>query len=90
MKLKILLLVMLMSAVLAGPLFAALDAYLYLEGDNQGQIKGSVTRTGREDSIMVIAYSHDLSVPRDPNSGMTTGKRWLFSRHSIITEIHVL
>lgn len=53
----------------------ALNAYLKLKGNKQGDIKGSVTQKGREDSIMVIAVSHEIVSPRDPASGLPTGKR---------------
>jgi len=53
----------------------ALNAYLKLEGETQGEIKGSVTQAGREDSIMVIGFSHEVESPRDAASGMPTGKR---------------
>lgn len=53
----------------------ALNAYLTLKGQKQGQIKGSVTQKGREDSIEVIAVSHEIVSPRDPASGLPTGKR---------------
>jgi type VI secretion system secreted protein Hcp len=53
----------------------ALNAYLRMEGQTQGQIKGSVTQKGREDSIMVISVSHEIVSPRDPASGLPTGKR---------------
>jgi len=53
----------------------ALNAYLKLEGENQGEIKGSVTQTGREDTIMVIGFEHDIKSPRDAASGLPTGKR---------------
>ena len=53
----------------------ALNAYLRLKGQKQGDIKGSVTQKGRADSIMVIAVSHDIVSPRDPASGLPTGKR---------------
>lgn len=53
----------------------ALNAYLRLSGKAQGEIKGSVTQAGREDSIMVIAFSHEVVAPRDPASGLPTGKR---------------
>lgn len=53
----------------------ALNAYLKLKGQTQGDIKGSVTQKGREDSIMVIAYSHEVVSPRDAASGLPTGKR---------------
>lgn len=53
----------------------ALNAYLKLSGKKQGQIKGSVTQKGRENTIMVIAVSHEILSPRDAASGIATGKR---------------
>jgi type VI secretion system secreted protein Hcp len=53
----------------------ALNAYLTIEAETQGQIKGSVTQKGREDSIMVIAVNHEIISPRDAASGLPTGKR---------------
>lgn len=53
----------------------ALNAYLTLTGETQGDIKGSVTQAGREDSIMVIGFSHEITSPRDVASGLPTGKR---------------
>ena len=53
----------------------ALNSYLKLEGETQGEIKGSVTQKGREDSIMVIGFSHEVVSPRDAASGLPTGKR---------------
>ena len=53
----------------------ALNAYLKLTGDTQGEIKGSVTQSGREDTIMVIATQHEVVSPRDAASGLPTGKR---------------
>jgi len=53
----------------------ALNAYLRLSGETQGEIKGSVTQAGREDSIMVIGTSHEVVSPRDAASGLPTGKR---------------
>lgn len=53
----------------------ALNAYLTLEGETQGPVAGSVTQGGREDSIMVIGYSHKIVSPRDAASGLPTGKR---------------
>jgi type VI secretion system secreted protein Hcp len=52
-----------------------LSAYLTLKGQKQGAIKGSVTTKGREDTIGVIAVSHSIVSPRDPASGLPTGKR---------------
>ena len=53
----------------------ALDAYMRLTSVVQGEIKGSVIQAGREDSILVIAYSHEVDSPRDAASGLPTGKR---------------
>jgi type VI secretion system secreted protein Hcp len=53
----------------------ALNAYLKLKGQKTGEIKGSVTQKGREGKIMVIAVSHEVISPRDPASGLPTGKR---------------
>jgi type VI secretion system secreted protein Hcp len=53
----------------------ALNAYLKIKGQTQGPIKGSVTQTGREDKIMVIAVNHEVVSPRDAASGLPTGKR---------------
>jgi type VI secretion system secreted protein Hcp len=53
----------------------ALNAYLNLKGQKQGDIKGSVTQKGREGKIMVIAVGHEIVSPRDSASGLPTGKR---------------
>jgi type VI secretion system secreted protein Hcp len=53
----------------------ALNAYLRLVGQKSGKIQGSVTQKGREGTIAVIAMSHDIVAPRDPATGMATGKR---------------
>jgi type VI secretion system secreted protein Hcp len=71
-------LVMLASASSA---FAALNAYLRMKGEKTGQIKGSVTQKGREDTIMVIAYSHNLSAQIEASSGLPTGK----IKHEVLT-----
>jgi type VI secretion system secreted protein Hcp len=53
----------------------ALNAYLRVEGETQGEIKGSVTQSGREDTMMIIGFSHEVVSPRDAASGRATGKR---------------
>lgn len=53
----------------------ALNAYLTLTGQKQGEIKGSVTQKGREGKIMVIAVNHEIISPRDAASGLPTAKR---------------
>jgi len=46
-----------------------------LTGENQGAIKGSWTMAGREDTILVEAFNHQVSMPRDPQTGLASGKR---------------
>jgi type VI secretion system secreted protein Hcp len=53
----------------------ALSAYLTLKGQKQGAINGGVTQKGRENSILVHAFSNEIDSPRDPASGLPTGKR---------------
>lgn len=53
----------------------ALNAYLRLKGQKQGDIKGSVTQKGREGTIKVLAVDHEIVSPRDAASGLPTGKR---------------
>jgi len=53
----------------------AMMTYCYAKGQKTGQIKGSVTQKGREDSVAVIAVSHSIVSPRDPQSGLPTGQR---------------
>ena len=53
----------------------ALNAYLSLKGQKQGEIKGSVTTKGREGTIAVHGYFHEISSPRDPLTGLATGKK---------------
>jgi type VI secretion system secreted protein Hcp len=55
----------------------ALNAFLKLNGQKQGQIKGSVTQKGREGKIMVIAVSHEIVSPRDVATGLASGKNQL-------------
>lgn len=53
----------------------ALNAYLTLQAQTQGAIRGSVTQKGREGSILVFGCWHGIVCPRDPASGQPTGKR---------------
>ena len=53
----------------------ALNAFMRLTGETQGEIRGSVTLRGREDSIQVIAVNHNVVSPRDAASNLPTGKR---------------
>ena len=52
-----------------------LPAHLTLEGEKQGVILGSCEMEGREGTIMVQALNHEVSIPRDSQTGLATGKR---------------
>ena len=53
----------------------ALPSHLILVGEKQGAIKGSCTQKGREGTILVQGFDHEVSIPRDPQTGLATGKR---------------
>lgn len=55
--------------------FGALNAYLTLAGQSQGQIHGDVTTAGREGTIEVYAFDHTVFSPRSGSTGLPTGKR---------------
>lgn len=46
-----------------------------LTGENQGQIEGSCEQQGREGTIVILGYEHDVHIPIDPQSGLPTDKR---------------
>ena len=52
-----------------------LPVHLELEGETQGKIDGSCDMEGREDTILVYGVKHDIHIPRDPQSGLASGKR---------------
>jgi type VI secretion system secreted protein Hcp len=49
--------------------------YITITGQKQGAIKGDVTLKGHEGAILGLALSHEIISPRDPQSGLPTGKR---------------
>ena len=53
----------------------AIPAYLWLKDDGGADIKGSVTVQGREGSVEITAFKHDLHIPTDGNTGKLTGTR---------------
>ncbi|MCF5709554.1 type VI secretion system tube protein Hcp [Pseudomonas syringae] len=62
----------------------ATPAYISITGEKQGLITtnaftaqsvGNVYQEGHEDQAMVQAFSHEITVPRDPQSGQPTGQR---------------
>lgn len=59
-------------------------AYLKIEGETQGPITqgtftaesvGNTYVEGHEDEILVEAFGHTVTIPRDPQSGQPTGQR---------------
>lgn len=57
----------------------AINAYLHLEGDQQGHIKGSVIQKGREGLIEVSSWS--WGAERDFVNGLPVGKRRISEFH---------
>ena len=53
----------------------ASSAFLTLVGQKQGAITGGVTIKGREGSILVHSFENEILSPRDPTTGLPTGKR---------------
>lgn len=60
--------------------------FLKVTGQKQGSITGSVTEKGKEGTIAVLAIDHSIISPRDPASGLPTGKR-MHSPLVIVTHI---
>ena len=52
-----------------------LPCHLQVTGTTQGAIQGSCDMTGREDTVLVYGINHDVHIPRDPQSGLASGKR---------------
>ena len=69
------LLLILITALASSNSFAALDAYMNITGETQGEIKGDVGLVGREDSILVKRYGCSVSTAYDAASGLPSGKR---------------
>ncbi|MBL7713070.1 MAG: type VI secretion system tube protein Hcp [Chitinophagaceae bacterium] len=53
----------------------ALNSYLKIKGQKQGDFKGSVIQKGREGWIEVNAFDHEILSPRDAATGQATGRR---------------
>lgn len=52
-----------------------MTSHMEVTGKNQGKINGSCDMEGREDTILVYAMKHNIHIPRDPQSGLPSGKR---------------
>lgn len=53
----------------------AIPAYMWLKDDQGNEIQGSVTVSGREGTIEVLAFEHELRIPTDDDTGELTGTR---------------
>jgi type VI secretion system secreted protein Hcp len=53
----------------------AINAYMKVTGQKQGQIKGDATQKGKEGQIEILDLTYSLISPRDAASGLPTGKR---------------
>lgn len=53
----------------------AVNAYLRLKSETMGDILGSVTEAGREDSIKVIAFDHEVNAILSEDTGRPSGIR---------------
>jgi len=53
----------------------AVPAYMFLKDDGGSEIKGSVTVDGREGSVEVVEFDHQVYIPTDGNTGKLTGTR---------------
>jgi type VI secretion system secreted protein Hcp len=69
------LVIVILALAVSGSAFAGLDAYLWITGETQGQINGSVTQAGREGSMQVVEFAHNVSQIIDTASGLPSGKR---------------
>ncbi len=50
--------------------------HMELTGNTQGAIaQGCLNMQGREDTILCQALNHEVYIPRDPQTGLPTGKR---------------
>ncbi|MFH1138309.1 MAG: Hcp family type VI secretion system effector [Pseudomonadota bacterium] len=52
-----------------------LTAHLYITGSKQGKIEGSCDKAGREGSILVLEFNHQVLISRSGAAGPPTGKR---------------
>ncbi|MGA3398962.1 MAG: type VI secretion system tube protein TssD [Acetobacteraceae bacterium] len=50
-------------------------AYMTLQGQKQGAIKGNVTQKGREGWIALLGFAYAIETPLDAASGLPSGKR---------------
>ncbi|MCW8965663.1 MAG: Hcp family type VI secretion system effector [Candidatus Pacearchaeota archaeon] len=52
-----------------------IPAYMWLKDDTGADVKGSVEVAGREGSVEVLAFDHEVRIPTDRDTGKLTGTR---------------
>jgi type VI secretion system secreted protein Hcp len=52
-----------------------MPAHMTLKGEKQGAIDGDCTMKGREKTILVEAFDHEIHIPHDIQTGLSAGKR---------------
>ncbi len=52
-----------------------MPAHMEITGNKQGAILGSCEMEGREETMLVYDMDHTIHIPRDPQSGLPSGKR---------------
>jgi type VI secretion system secreted protein Hcp len=52
-----------------------IPAYMWLKDETGADIKGSVDVSGREGSVEVLEFRHEVRIPTDPDTGRLTGTR---------------
>jgi len=60
---------------------AQAEIFVTVRGQRQGVIRGDSTVKGHETQIVASSFDYDVKAPRDPATGLATGKR----QHSPIT-----
>ncbi len=53
----------------------AIPAYAWFKDDGGADIKGSVDIEGREGSVEIVEFEHQVRIPTDANTGKLTGNR---------------
>jgi type VI secretion system secreted protein Hcp len=62
-----------LGSLLLIPPAVASTVYMWVDGEIQGPIDGSVTDPGLEGSTRIFAVDHSVIVPYDPDTGLPTG-----------------
>jgi len=52
-----------------------IPAYMWMKDDTGADVAGSVDVAGREGSIEVLEFDHEVRIPTDPDTGKLTGTR---------------